>query len=103
MSIPRIATGEFSGKDWSTDNAGKGSKPRNLSASFRDNYDNIKGFGQLPKSANGHTRFISRDGQNIAIVSDVVGESKEVLVDHSTLPTAEPDPFGVVNQIGGGK
>lgn len=59
MAIPRIPTGEFSGRNWSTTNeAGKGSKPRNNgSDAFRDNFDLIKGFGKIPKSENGHLRI----------------------------------------------
>jgi hypothetical protein len=92
--IPRIPTGEFSGRSWSTTNeAGKGSKPRNLSENFRDNYDAIKGFGNMPKSSNGHTRVIHRDGQSIAIVKDESGQDKEVLLAEPTAsPKAEPGP-----------
>lgn len=89
--IPRIATGEFSGKEWSTEGPGKGSKPRNLSESFRDNYGAIKGFGRLPKSANGHTRIVSRDGVSVAIVKDESGNDKEVnLAELPASPKAEP-------------
>jgi hypothetical protein len=91
MSIPRIPTGAHSDKSWSrTNEAGKGSEPRNLSNSFRDNFSSIRGFGQFPKSADGHTRFKTVDGQRMVEITNEAGE--RVLIPLTETPVQNPDP-----------
>jgi hypothetical protein len=65
--IPRIPTGQSTGKDWGTTNdAGKGSSPRNLSEAFRSNFDSINWGPKAPKSPTGFTRVVHKpDGQKI--------------------------------------
>lgn len=64
--IPRIPTGSFSGKDWGSTGAGKGSAPRNLSERFRENFDSIKWGPKKPKPESGHTRIVYRPHVNSA-------------------------------------
>jgi len=68
MKIPRIpGPGGFSGKDWGTSNdAGKGSAPRNVSDKFKANFDNIKGRGNGPRAC--HTRIVYTAGRKLVYV-----------------------------------
>jgi hypothetical protein len=64
MKIPRVSTGEFSGKDWSSSD-GKGSKPRNLSTAFKTNFDTIRWGPKDPVPASGFTRITYRAGKKV--------------------------------------
>lgn len=75
MKIPRIPNPDgVSGKAWNESGSGKGSRPRNVSDTFRERYE--EAFPDSPRGA-GHTRIVYKDGKRLVYVNGELVEGAE--------------------------